>query len=95
MNYSKAIRIVRAAKGLDQQVLAERTGLSKSLLSKIEAEKREMTETTKIKISEALNIPESLLDILAIEPNESKVSKKDLEFIGKSLLRINNDLSAK
>jgi len=94
MNYAKALRIARAARGISQQDLAEMSGLSKSLLSKIESNSRELSQETKEKVTRALNVSSSLLDILATEPDDSKLSKTELESIGKSLLEIQEELTS-
>lgn len=93
MNYAKAIRVVRAAKGVSQQELAKRADISKSLISKIESGSRDMTDQIKQKLADALEVPESLLDILAIEPSETTLPKKRLEMLGKVLLDVQDEMS--
>ena|SRR5260221_10610793 len=93
MNYAKALRIIRAARGTSQQELAKSAGLSKSLLSKIESGGRDLSKDTQNKLASSLGIPASLLDILAMEPEDSKVSKTKLESIGKQLLAIQDEIN--
>ncbi len=92
MNYSKALRVLRAAKGISQQDLAKQAKLSKSLISKIEAGERTISQSNKYKLTNSLDVPISLLDILAVEPNDASVSKKDLESIGATLLSIDDEI---
>jgi len=92
MNYSKALRILRAAKGISQQDLAKQAGLSKSLISKIESGVRILSETNRDKLAKSIDIPTSLFEILALEPEDTSVSKKDLEVVGSTLLSIKEDI---
>ena len=94
MNYAKAMRILRAAKGISQQELARKAEISKSLLSKIESGQRELTNRNKSKIARAMQIPISLLNILAIEAGYKKISKHDLEQLGRTLLTINKQIES-
>lgn len=90
MNHAKALRILRAAKGISQQDLAKSAKLSKSLISKIEAGDRKISDINRKKISKAIKVPIELIEILAMEPNNN-FSKNELEQIGKSLLQINEE----
>lgn len=90
MNYAKALRLIRAARNIDQQGLAEKTGLSKSLISKIEAEERDLTQATKERISKALQVPISLIELLALEAHSTKLSRNQLRDIANHLLQINS-----
>lgn len=93
MNYPKALRVIRAAKGISQQDLAKQAGLSKSLISKIEAGARALSETNKNKLAKSIDIPSSLFEILALEPHDSSISKRNLETIGASLLKIKDEIA--
>ncbi len=88
MNYAKSIRILRAAKGVSQQELAQVASLSKSLISKIESGSRDLSGKNKKKVATALNVPTNLLDILAVEPRMGSLSGVELKNLGLSLLRI-------
>lgn len=92
MNYAKSLRILRAARGISQQDLALLAGLSKSLISKIESGARDMSKDIKATLAENLKVPESLIDILAIEPQDSKLGNHELERIGKELLAIQSEI---
>ncbi len=92
MNYAKALRVLRAAKGIDQQDLAKRAGISKSLLSKIESEQRELTIDNRDRIAAALRIPSSLIDVLALESKDNGVDSKKLKHIGETLLNMSSDI---
>lgn len=92
MNYSKALRVLRAAKGVSQQDLAKRTGLSKSLISKIESGIRTVSPANKEKFAKSLSVSAHLFDILAAEPHETSISKQEFETIGKTLLHIDDEI---
>lgn len=89
MNYGKALRIIRAAKGLSQQQVAEKTGLSKSLLCRIESNDRNLSLKSKKIVAGAFGVPLKLFDLLAIEKTE-KTNGKIVEDIGRTLLLIND-----
>jgi len=89
MNYGKALRIIRAAKGLSQQQVAEKTGLSKSLLCRIESNNRNLSLKSKKIVADTLGVPLKLIDFLAIEKTE-KTNGKIVEDIGRTLLLIND-----
>lgn len=93
MNYAKALRIVRAARGISQQELAGNAGLSKSLVSKIESGSREISKVTQSKLAKTLGVPVALLDILAMEPHDTKIPKAELESLGKQLLAIQDEIT--
>jgi len=92
MNYSKALRVLRAARGVSQQDLAKRTGLSKSLISKIESGMRTVSPANKDRFAKSLGVPARLFEILAAEPHETQLSKQELESIGKTLLQIDDEI---
>lgn len=70
MNTGRAIRVLRAARGLQQRDLAERAGLDPSYVSLIESGKREPSESAIEAIAGALNTPVSLVELLAAEAEE-------------------------
>ncbi len=89
MKYSKALKIIRAVVGISQQELAIKTSISKSLLSRIESDDRSLSKTNLKKISQKLNIPTDLIELLAYEKNEVKnIDKDKVENLGKTLLKI-------
>lgn len=77
MNIGTAIKRIRKQKGLNQLDLSEKAGITQTALSQIESGKKSPNTRTVEKISEALQIPVSLLYLLAIEDNDVPDSKKD------------------
>ena len=89
MNYGKAIRICRAAYGLNQAQLAERLEIGPSQLSLIESGRRQPSVQTLKNIASELKISLPLLTLLASEPKDlEKEQEEDLKILGKSLLRL-------
>jgi transcriptional regulator with XRE-family HTH domain len=70
MNYSKAIRVVRAARGFSQQELASLAKLDPSYISYIESGNKIPTLKVVEAISLGLNIPVYLLTLLASEKED-------------------------
>ena len=89
MDYGKALRIARAASGLQQQDLARRAGLTPSYVSLVEMGKRNPSVGAIKKLSQALQIPPHLLTLLATEEEDTDlVDSKELESLGSSLVRL-------
>jgi len=89
MNYSKAIRLIRASKGLTQTELAEQIGVNASYISKIESGDRTPSIKRLQLISEKLSIPFHLLSLLASDNQDiGKLPKEYLNKIGNNLLEI-------
>jgi len=70
MNIGNAIKMCRTRKNIKQIDLAKLAGLSESYLSLIEQGKRDPNMSTVEKITEALNIPFSILVFLATEKDD-------------------------
>lgn len=64
MNHSKALMVVRAAKGLQQKELAELLGVTSSYISRIESGDRPMSKKMIDKLVEKLAIPRELIYLL-------------------------------
>ncbi|MFZ2205944.1 MAG: helix-turn-helix transcriptional regulator [Microgenomates group bacterium] len=88
MNYSRALKIIRAIKNLSQQELALKTSISKSLISRIESGERSLTKKNIQVIAERLSIPISLFMLLSSESKSSKLPEKDVQLVGKTLLSL-------
>jgi transcriptional regulator with XRE-family HTH domain len=84
------IRSLRASAGLNQRELAERVGISASMLSLVESGKREPTIRMLRDIGRALQIPSAALFVVALhdEPPEGEDSPvyARLRTMGESLL---------
>ena len=89
MNYSKAIKIIRASKGLTQTQLAKMIGVEASYISKIESGDRTPSLKRLQLISEHLSIPFHLLSLLASNNHDiNKLPKEYLNKIGRDLLDV-------
>ena len=89
MNYGKAIRIARSIADISQGDLARRSGLDRSYLSLIEAEKRKPTVEKLEKISIALKIPFHLLTLLATGKQDSeRISEERVVELAKQLTNL-------
>ena len=99
MNYGRALRTCRAARGMQQQELAKRSGLTKSYISLIENGDR----TPSLKAIEALcstgalDIPAHLFSLLAADSDDiASRPSEEIASLAQSLLRIlvsSNDVS--
>lgn len=69
------IREIRQAKGLSLADLASRTQTTKSYLSKIETDKRDPSINTISAICGALNVPLSILILLAENPENDEFTE--------------------
>jgi len=78
MNVAHAIKICRAAKNLSIEALSNKSGLSKSYISKLENGKRKPSMEAIEKISETLGIPIVVLLMLAAEKGEISTLSPDL-----------------
>lgn len=89
MNYSKAIRIIRASKGLTQTELADLIKVNASYISKIESGDRTPSLKKLQLISEKLSVPFHLLSLLASSNKDiNKFPKEYLSKISSNLLNI-------
>lgn len=89
MNYNKAIRTVRAAKGISQKELAALTKLDASYISRIEAGHRIPTLEVIELISEKLKIPVYLLTLLASDQKDlNGLPEKETKNIATNLLDV-------
>jgi transcriptional regulator with XRE-family HTH domain len=89
MKYGKAIRFVRAARGIPQKELASKIKADASLISRIEAGERNPSTETLEAISVALEVPLYLLVLLASEERELRgVPKGTAEKLGKELFSL-------
>lgn len=70
MNYGKAIRVARAARGISQVELAHRTGLNNKYLSSIEAGRRAPSGDALSSLAKALDVPVYLLALMGSDPED-------------------------
>jgi transcriptional regulator with XRE-family HTH domain len=89
MNYGRAVRTVRAAKGLSQKELAEMVGKDASYLSLIESGRREPSSKVIESLAGALRIPPHLFTFLASDKNDLRgVSEEEARALSRMLLEI-------
>jgi len=89
MNYSKALKIVRASRCLSQKDLSNILGMDPSFVSLIESGKRKPSHDTIEMITQKLDIPHYLFALLASEQEDlKKISTEDAQQLGKGLLDV-------
>jgi transcriptional regulator with XRE-family HTH domain len=87
MNYGKAIKTIRAAKGISQKQLSTALELDTSYLSRIEKGERTPSIPLLEKISKKLEVPFYLLALLSSEKEDLKTADNaEVEKISKNLL---------
>lgn len=89
MDYGKALRIARAISGLQQKDLADKAGLDSSYVSLIEMGKRKPSLKAVRALSKALELPASLLTLLASEPDDLTLTDpSELREVATSLAKL-------
>jgi|GEM_PF-1204538 len=89
MNYSKALTVVRASRGLQQKNVAELLSVTPSYVSRIENGERPMSGKMVASLCKKLDIPEELFILLGQDSKSLGREDSDLvENLGKELLRI-------
>jgi transcriptional regulator with XRE-family HTH domain len=71
MNWGRAIKTCRVARGFDQKELAERIGVTASHVCQVETETRKVSADLFLKTCEALDISPVLLALLAEAPEDA------------------------
>lgn len=89
MNYAKALRTVRAARGISQQELALKAKLDASYVSRIESGDRIPTLEVLGTLAKELKVPVYLLTLLASEKDDLKgLPEKETKDIANNLLDV-------
>jgi len=89
MNYSKAIRIVRASRNISQKELGILLETDASYISMIESGKRKVTKSFLKSFSKTFSIPMNLIELLAAEKEELKnISEENADKVGRELLNV-------
>ena len=89
MNYGKAIKVARAARGLAQKELAQRAGVDPSFLSLMERGERAPSLATVEAVSSALGMPVYLLMLLASDKQDlNGIAARDAEYLAKRLMEV-------
>ena len=86
LNIGLAMKKCRDAKNLTLQEMAEKSGLTKSYLSRIENSQRDPTISALEKISLALDIPLNLLILLSEDEDDKNNRFNDINEILKSTI---------
>ncbi len=88
MNYGRAIKTIRAARGIPQKDFTERLELDRSYVSLIETGKRVPSLGVLEKIAAALRVPQHLLVLMAQDRDELwGMSAADVDKSGSALTR--------
>lgn len=88
MNYGKAIKTIRAAKGISQKELSKRLKLNSSYLSRIEKGERTPSVDLLETISKELHMPFYLFMLLSSQKEDiKKADEKNIQTISKNLLQ--------
>jgi transcriptional regulator with XRE-family HTH domain len=90
MDYGRAIRIVRTARGWSQAKLADRLSVGTSHVSLLEAGKRQPSVQLLAELATALIVPPHLLTLLASESTdiEDPNNADEIARLAKALLRV-------
>jgi transcriptional regulator with XRE-family HTH domain len=89
VKYSKATRLVRAARGLSQTQLAKLVKCSVASISMIESGDRSPSVGMVERLAKALDVPFDLFTVLAADSAEiAGMPAKDAEYLGRRLLRL-------
>jgi transcriptional regulator with XRE-family HTH domain len=90
MDYGRAIRIVRTARGLSQAQLADRLSVGTSHVSLLEAGKRRPSVELLDELATALTVPPHLLTLLASDSEdiENPANAEEIARLAKALLRV-------
>lgn len=89
MNYGKAIRIARVARGLSQKQLGKLINVDSSHISRLEAGTREPSAETLKDLSKQLSLPLVLLTFLGAESEDLKgITPEVAAQLGKHLIDI-------
>lgn len=89
MNYDRAIKTVRALRGMSQQGLAQRMKVDEAFVSRLGKAGNSPSARTLEKVASALEIPMYLLVLLASDDDElGSMSKQEAETLGMQLLSL-------
>lgn len=92
MNYSKALMVTRASKGLQQKEIAELLGVTPSYVSRIENGERPMSKKMIETLCTELGVPVELFTLLGQDAkNLDSQDSTIVDDLSKELLRIIND----
>jgi transcriptional regulator with XRE-family HTH domain len=88
MNYGKAIKMLRASRGLQQRELAKKLGLDSSYVSLLESGKRVPSLQVLELLSSKLRVPSYLIMLLASEDKDLQgIDAKQAQRLGGEVLQ--------
>lgn len=87
MDYAKAIRVIRAAKGLSQSEVALKLGLTPSSISLLESGKRKPSTGFIERFCDVFSIPPHFFTLLASE-KKLNIPASEMDSITQSLLEL-------
>lgn len=89
MNHSKALMVIRAAKGLQQKELADLLGVTSSYISRVESGERPMSTKMIDTLVEKTSIPRELILLLGQDSKSLKAEdSRTVDKLSSELLRI-------
>ncbi len=89
MNYSKALAVIRASKGLQQKDIAELLDVTPSFISRIEKGERPLSSEHVSALCNKLDIPIKLFMLLGQDSDSlGRQDSKTVDQLSKELLRI-------
>jgi transcriptional regulator with XRE-family HTH domain len=89
MDYGKAIRIARAARGISQKDLASLAGLNGNYISLIESGHRVPSTEAVESLAKALKVPMYLLALLGSAPEDlNGISSEHASILGQQMLAL-------
>jgi len=89
MNYARAIRTIRSARGLSQTEFSQIVDIDQSSVSRIESGERKPSVKNLEVISEKLSVPFHLIALLASEERDLKgISEQEAQKLSAGLLKV-------
>lgn len=89
MNYGRAIRMIRSARGWTQSELARRSAFDASYVSLLESGRRTCQRDVANRIADALEVPHSLVDLLAADEDRLVgLDREGAASLGRALVRV-------
>lgn len=89
MNYGKGLRVVRAARGVSQRALAEKTSLNANYISLVEGGQRGLSTDVLERLCAALDVPVYLVALLGSDAEDLRgVNAAQAETLGRQLLAV-------
>ena len=89
MDFGRAIRVIRAARGYSQRELAQRSGLTPSFISLLESGGRTPSVKTLKALADAFGVPTELITLLASDGHSLRgIPPEEAQELSMRLLRL-------